>query len=275
MPDVRFGRARSGRRGDHRSLRSRAGACGARCAALGGARWPGAFRSKRAPSFGEPRHFDDLELELGSSLARASVVLAKGDLNYRRFVHDRAWPADTPVSVAVRSDFSAVALRVLKSEAVVGVENSTLRTLAESEIPIGARTASHAMVQEFHVPIERCEMIESASYPTPHLQTQPARWAVASINLVRERPPGALLGSPQQDSARDPGPTSVDPDRASRRPRRRRTRRLSLDSNSFVGPILTTPAGIVSLHNAKRRTGARKARRQRGVARGQSQVAER
>jgi hypothetical protein len=117
---------------------------------LDGARTAGRLTVEGAPSFAEPRHFDDLEPELASSLARAALVLAKGDLNYRRFVQDRAWPADTSASVALRSDFSAIALRVLKSEAVVGVESSTVRSLSERD-PEWRTNGRHAMVQEFRV----------------------------------------------------------------------------------------------------------------------------
>jgi hypothetical protein len=115
---------------------------------LDAARTGGRLRVEGAPSFGEPRHFDDLEPELTRSLSRAAVVLAKGDLNYRRFVQDRAWPADTAASLALSSSFSAVALRVLKSEAVVGVESSRVRSLFERD-PEWRTNGRHAMVQVF------------------------------------------------------------------------------------------------------------------------------
>ncbi len=118
---------------------------------LDAARTSGRLKVKGAPSFGEPRHFDDLEPELALSLSRAALVLAKGDLNYRRFVQDRDWPPDTPVTVAACTSFSAVALRVLKSEAVVGVASERARTLFERD-PEWRTNGRHAMVQAFRVP---------------------------------------------------------------------------------------------------------------------------
>jgi hypothetical protein len=110
----------------------------------------GRLKIEGAPSFGEPRHFDDLEPELSRSLSEAALVLAKGDLNYRRFVQDRAWPADTQVGTALCSSFSAFSLRVLKSEAVVGVERARARALDERD-PEWRTNGRHAMVQEFRV----------------------------------------------------------------------------------------------------------------------------
>lgn len=57
-----------------------------------------------------------------ASLNQADVVIAKGDLNYRRFLEDRLWPVGTRVDRAVQDvPFSAFAFRVLKSEAVAGI----------------------------------------------------------------------------------------------------------------------------------------------------------
>lgn len=81
--------------------------------------------------WGEPRHFDALEDSLEAALRDAAGVIAKGDLNYRRFVHDRQWPADTPVAKATASiPFRALALRVLKSEATVGIDPAVVKQAA-------------------------------------------------------------------------------------------------------------------------------------------------
>lgn len=75
--------------------------------------------------WGEPRHFNALDNNLGDSLRSAIAVISKGDLNYRRFVQDRQWPIDTPVNLATDGvPFNALALRVLKSDAVVGLDQS-------------------------------------------------------------------------------------------------------------------------------------------------------
>lgn len=75
--------------------------------------------------WGEPRHFNNLNPNLANTLSTSIGVIAKGDLNYRRFVQDRQWPMDTPVKIATAEvPFKALALRVLKSDALVGVTPS-------------------------------------------------------------------------------------------------------------------------------------------------------
>ena len=75
--------------------------------------------------WGEPKHFDDLDQHLSTTLSNSLLVISKGDLNYRRFVQDRQWPVDTPAEAATSGvPFNALALRVLKSDALVGIESS-------------------------------------------------------------------------------------------------------------------------------------------------------
>ncbi|MEL6232687.1 MAG: ARMT1-like domain-containing protein [Cyanobacteria bacterium J06627_3] len=81
--------------------------------------------------WGEPRHFNALDKTLGDTLSNSIGVISKGDLNYRRFVQDRQWPMDTPVQMATFGvPFKALALRVLKSDALVGVDPSITATAA-------------------------------------------------------------------------------------------------------------------------------------------------
>ncbi|MEO0431616.1 MAG: ARMT1-like domain-containing protein [Cyanobacteria bacterium J06656_5] len=81
--------------------------------------------------WGEPRHFNALDKTLGHTLSNAIGVISKGDLNYRRFVQDRQWPMDTPVEIATSGvPFKALALRVLKSDALVGIDPSISATAA-------------------------------------------------------------------------------------------------------------------------------------------------
>ena len=81
--------------------------------------------------WGEPRHFNALDKTLGDTLSNSIGVISKGDLNYRRFVQDRQWPMDTPVQMATSGvPFKALALRVLKSDALVGVDPSITATAA-------------------------------------------------------------------------------------------------------------------------------------------------
>jgi hypothetical protein len=82
--------------------------------------------------WGEPRHFSALEESLGNSLRSSTSVISKGDLNYRRFVKDLQWKIDTPPEVASYGvPFQAFALRVLKSDALVGIDSSIASSAAQ------------------------------------------------------------------------------------------------------------------------------------------------
>ena len=64
----------------------------------------------------------EIPAELQSQLAESSLVISKGDANYRRLLGDRHWPFTTPFVDAV-SYFPAplLALRTLKSEIIVNL----------------------------------------------------------------------------------------------------------------------------------------------------------
>ncbi|HVV50841.1 MAG TPA: ARMT1-like domain-containing protein, partial [Polyangia bacterium] len=105
------------------------------------------LRAETHVAWGEPRHFDALDADLTGALAAAGLVLAKGDLNYRRFVGDRDWPIDTPAADASAAvPFTAFALRVLKSDTLVGVTPAAAARAAA--LSPGWRTdGTHALVQ--------------------------------------------------------------------------------------------------------------------------------
>lgn len=89
------------------------------------------LRIQTEVDWGEPRHFNALDKNLGNTLNNSTGVISKGDLNYRRFVQDRQWPMDTPVGIAASGvPFKALALRVLKSDALVGINPSMTETAA-------------------------------------------------------------------------------------------------------------------------------------------------
>lgn len=82
----------------------------------------GRLRLSTAPCWGEPRDFTALAPPVLAALSTADLVMTKGDLNYRRLISDRWWPSETRVETASSSlPLSVFALRVLKSDAVVGV----------------------------------------------------------------------------------------------------------------------------------------------------------
>ena len=60
----------------------------------------------------------------------ADVLVFKGDLNYRRLVGDYHWPTSTPFASTLPALNSAiVALRTLKSDVLVGVDDAAIRDL--------------------------------------------------------------------------------------------------------------------------------------------------
>jgi len=80
-----------------------------------------------------PLPFHEMPPALAADLASTSLVLLKGDLNYRRLVGDRAWPSTTSFRQA-SAYFPApvVALRTLKSDVVLGLDAGTVSTLEAS-----------------------------------------------------------------------------------------------------------------------------------------------
>ncbi|MFI7387175.1 damage-control phosphatase ARMT1 family protein [Streptomyces sp. NPDC049813] len=96
-----------------------------------------------------PLPYADMPADLREDFTRATVTLLKGDLNYRRLVGDRLWPATTPF--AERTGYfpgPVVALRTLKSQVVVGLDGTTERALDATAPDGGWRTAgTHAVIQ--------------------------------------------------------------------------------------------------------------------------------
>jgi hypothetical protein len=60
----------------------------------------------------------------------ADVLVFKGDLNYRRLVGDNHWPPSTPFASTLPAlDSAIVALRTLKSDVLVGVDEDVIKDL--------------------------------------------------------------------------------------------------------------------------------------------------
>ncbi|GAA1959027.1 damage-control phosphatase ARMT1 family protein [Kitasatospora viridis] len=99
------------------------------------------------PFFCAPLPFHELPADLRAEFAGAAMTIVKGDLNYRRLVGDRYWPPSTPFAEAAGHFPSAVtALRTLKSEVVVGVDDATVGRLDSSD-PAWRTSGRHAVVQ--------------------------------------------------------------------------------------------------------------------------------
>lgn len=85
--------------------------------------------------------------DLVEQFAAASLVILKGDLNYRRLVGDYRWPEGAPFGSAVAYlPAPVVALRTLKSDVVVGVDPGTVAAL-DADVPTWRTNGQYALVQ--------------------------------------------------------------------------------------------------------------------------------
>jgi hypothetical protein len=94
-----------------------------------------------------PWDYRRMPADLASEFAVASLTILKGDLNYRRLVGDRAWPAATPFAEVVSYFPGQVAvLRTLKSDVVTGLSPDTVAELDATGQP-WRTDGSHGLIQ--------------------------------------------------------------------------------------------------------------------------------
>ncbi|MFQ6226290.1 damage-control phosphatase ARMT1 family protein [Nocardia sp. NPDC002869] len=94
-----------------------------------------------------PPSFHHLPTDLRADLARADIVILKGDLNYRRLVGDCHWPATTQFAELTQHfPTRVIALRTLKSDVAAGIDGRVLATLEASE-PGWRTSGAHGVVQ--------------------------------------------------------------------------------------------------------------------------------
>ncbi|HET6353413.1 damage-control phosphatase ARMT1 family protein [Streptomyces sp.] len=94
-----------------------------------------------------PLPYLDMPVELREDFASATLTVMKGDLNYRRLVGDRHWPATTLFSeVTAYFPGPVAALRTLKSDVITGLAPNTLTEL-EATGSAWRTSGTHALVQ--------------------------------------------------------------------------------------------------------------------------------
>lgn len=94
-----------------------------------------------------PWSYRHLPADLASQFGRASLTIFKGDLNYRRLVEDRAWPAVTPLpDVASYFPGPFAVLRTLKSDVATGLSQGTVAELDATGQP-WRTDGRHALLQ--------------------------------------------------------------------------------------------------------------------------------
>ncbi|MFJ6578037.1 damage-control phosphatase ARMT1 family protein [Streptomyces sp. NPDC091368] len=118
---------------------------------IGGRLWKavaaGSLEIRTHPFFCAPLPYEDMPEDLRGEFESATLTVLKGDLNYRRLVGDRLWDAKASFADLTAYFPGAVAaLRTLKSDVIVGLEQEALNALDRS----GAawRTSgTHALIQ--------------------------------------------------------------------------------------------------------------------------------
>lgn len=107
----------------------------------------GRLRIRSHPFSCAPLPYHAMPDDLRDEFAGASVTIMKGDLNYRKLVGDRHWPATTPFAeVTAHFPGPVAALRTLKSDVVTGLAPETLTAL-EGSGRLWRTSGTHAMVQ--------------------------------------------------------------------------------------------------------------------------------
>ncbi|PAX91490.1 hypothetical protein CLM85_09790 [Streptomyces albidoflavus] len=118
---------------------------------IGGRLWKalaaGTLEIRTHSFFCAPLPYEDMPEDLRNEFASATLTILKGDLNYRRLVGDQLWDATTPfVDLTAYFPGPVAALRTLKSDVIVGLEQERMDALERS----GAawRTSgTHALIQ--------------------------------------------------------------------------------------------------------------------------------
>ena len=119
--------------------------------AIGGRLWKamaaGSLEVRTHPFFCAPLPYGEMPEDLRGEFGSATLTILKGDLNYRRLVGDRQWDA-TEAFAGLTAYFpgAVAALRTLKSDVVVGLEQEALDALERSEAA-WRTSGTHALIQ--------------------------------------------------------------------------------------------------------------------------------
>jgi hypothetical protein len=118
---------------------------------IGGRLWKamaaGNLEVRTHPFFCAPQPYGEMPEDLRGEFESAALTVLKGDLNYRRLVGDQLW--DATASFAGLTTYfpgAVAALRTLKSDVIVGLEEGTLDALERSG-DAWRTSGTHALIQ--------------------------------------------------------------------------------------------------------------------------------
>ena len=93
-------------------------------------RQEGRLRLSSHPFWNSPCHFTALPGDIKRGLAENTLLIVKGDANYRRLFEDREWPYTTPLNGKLAYlNRPCCSIRTLKSEIVMGLSSSQVENL--------------------------------------------------------------------------------------------------------------------------------------------------
>jgi hypothetical protein len=131
-----------------RRLTSAPGAAAAYGRRLWAAMADGRLSVRAHPFSCAPLPYADMPDDLRAEFATATLTILKGDLNYRRLVGDRLWPATTSFQeVTACFPGPVAALRTLKSDVITGLDARTEAALDAAEGRRWRTGGTHALIQ--------------------------------------------------------------------------------------------------------------------------------
>ncbi|MER6699630.1 damage-control phosphatase ARMT1 family protein [Streptomyces fimicarius] len=118
---------------------------------IGGRLWKamaaGNLEVRTHPFFCAPQPYGEMPENLRGEFESAALTLLKGDLNYRRLVGDQLWdPTASFTDLTTYFPGAVAALRTLKSDVIVGLEEGTLDALERSG-DVWRTSGTHALIQ--------------------------------------------------------------------------------------------------------------------------------
>jgi len=113
---------------------ARRGVVGSAAARLRAGFDAGRLRLAPDPFWSGPRFLWEAPSHVTKALSAATIVVIKGDANYRRVVGDALWPPETPFAEAAGyALFPLLCLRTMKSDSVLGLPSGLAGRLDASE----------------------------------------------------------------------------------------------------------------------------------------------